>query len=172
MLRVILCRKTMQLIGQVGLVIMMGWFPSYCLADEILFKDKGVQAGTVTDEDEQTVTIRFPRDSIQSVVKMQKGAPLVQKSDPQLIRETRAASTKNRTSGEKPSGIQGRPHIPRSCFRGPKESRKRARGLVVHHPLPPNLPQKGPSKNNSCKKNWVEYRVLFNGRGSPWLTGG
>ena len=87
MLRVILCRKTMQLIVQVGLFMMMGWFTSSCLADEILFKDKGIQAGTVIDDDKQAVTNRFPTDSSRSAVRTQQGVLLAQKSDTQLILE-------------------------------------------------------------------------------------
>lgn len=46
------------------------WFSYPCLADEILFQDqKAPQIGTVVNEDEQSVTIRFPRDSIKSIRK-------------------------------------------------------------------------------------------------------
>ncbi len=42
--------------------------PGY--AEEIIFKDeKGVQTGIVIEEDEKTVTIRFPRKSIKSIVR-------------------------------------------------------------------------------------------------------
>jgi hypothetical protein len=45
-------------------------FPYRCLADEILFQDqKASQIGTVVNEDEQSVTIRFPRESIKSITK-------------------------------------------------------------------------------------------------------
>ncbi len=85
-LRAILSRETRQVISRIGLVILVaGWFPANSFADEILFKAKGVQVGTVLEEDEQTVTIRFPKESIQSVVRMQKGAPPAQKSDAQLL---------------------------------------------------------------------------------------
>lgn len=50
------------------------WFSYPCLADEILFQDqKAPQIGTVVKEDEQSVTIRFPRDSIKSIKKSREG---------------------------------------------------------------------------------------------------
>lgn len=54
------------------LIVLMGGLllsPGY--ADEIIFKEKGVQTGMILEEDEQTVTIRFSRESIQSMVKSQ-----------------------------------------------------------------------------------------------------
>jgi hypothetical protein len=46
------------------------WFSYPCLADEIVFQDqKAPQIGTVVNEDEQSVTIRFPRDSIRFIRK-------------------------------------------------------------------------------------------------------
>jgi hypothetical protein len=54
---------------------------STCYADGIIFKDqKGVQIGTVLEEDEQTVTIQFPRESIQSIVKNQEGVSSAEKT--------------------------------------------------------------------------------------------
>ncbi|MEF9437246.1 MAG: hypothetical protein L0922_00295 [Candidatus Mariimomonas ferrooxydans] len=53
--------------------------PGY--AEEIIFKDeKGVQTGTVLEEDEKTVTIRFPRKSIKSIVRGQEEAAAVEKN--------------------------------------------------------------------------------------------
>jgi hypothetical protein len=51
------------------------WFSYPCLADEILFQDqKAPQTGTVVNEDEQSVTIRFSRESIKSIKKSPEGA--------------------------------------------------------------------------------------------------
>jgi hypothetical protein len=50
-----------------GLLLSPRWSP--CWADEIVLKEQGVHTGTVLEEDEQTVTIRFPREAIQSIVK-------------------------------------------------------------------------------------------------------
>ena len=50
------------------------WLSSSCLADEILFQDqKAPQIGTVLNEDEQSVTIRFSRESIKSITRNQEG---------------------------------------------------------------------------------------------------
>lgn len=63
---------TKHVIG-LGLVILIAQLlPTLCYADEILFKGEGVQKGTVLEEDEEGVTIRFPRDSIRSIVKTPK----------------------------------------------------------------------------------------------------
>jgi hypothetical protein len=67
------------------LFIMIGCLPSNIFGDEIQFRDKGVHLGTILEEDEQTVTIRLPKESIKSVVRTQKEAPLVQKSDRQVL---------------------------------------------------------------------------------------
>ncbi|MGE5254369.1 MAG: carboxypeptidase-like regulatory domain-containing protein [Planctomycetaceae bacterium] len=52
-----------------------GSLPSPCGADEILFKDQGVHVGTVIEENDQTVTVQFPRASIQSIVRTPQGSP-------------------------------------------------------------------------------------------------
>jgi hypothetical protein len=53
-------------------LVCLSSFP--CLADEILFQDqKGVQTGVVVGEDDQSVTIRFPRDAIKSITRSEKG---------------------------------------------------------------------------------------------------
>ncbi len=52
------------------IILMPGLRQSPCYADEIKFKDRTrVQVGIVTEEDEDTVTIRFPRESIRSIVR-------------------------------------------------------------------------------------------------------
>lgn len=49
------------------------WLAYPCSADEIVFQDLKVsQHGTIVNEDEQTVTIRFPRESIKSITKSQE----------------------------------------------------------------------------------------------------
>ncbi len=54
---------------------------STCYAEEIIFKDeKGVQTGTVLEEDEKTVTIRFPRKSIKSIVRGQEEVSSAEKN--------------------------------------------------------------------------------------------
>lgn len=66
---------TMRIVGTMYLIALMTVLAvSPCLADEIIFKDQGgIQTGTVLDEDEDTVTIRFPRERIQSIVREQAG---------------------------------------------------------------------------------------------------
>jgi hypothetical protein len=50
------------------LIILISLYFSPCLADEILFQNqKALQTGVVVDEDLQSVTIRFPREEIQSI---------------------------------------------------------------------------------------------------------
>lgn len=58
-----------------------------CDADEVLFKDEGVHAGTVIEENEHTVTIQFPRESIQSIVRSSQGPPSVSKPDDRFQEE-------------------------------------------------------------------------------------
>jgi hypothetical protein len=56
--------------------ILVAMVPACGFGDEITFKEKGVLTGTVVEENANSVTIRFPRDSIQSVVKKEpKGFP-------------------------------------------------------------------------------------------------
>jgi hypothetical protein len=57
-------------------------FPFPCFADEILFQNqKGSQTGVVVGEDNQSVTIRFPREAIKSIVRRgdQSSTPLSDK---------------------------------------------------------------------------------------------
>jgi hypothetical protein len=50
------------------------WLSCSCLADEILFQDqKDRQIGTILNEDEQSVTIRFSRESIKSITRNEEG---------------------------------------------------------------------------------------------------
>ena len=50
------------------LAALSGLGTSLCSADDILFQDqKGPQAGVILQEDDKTVTIRFPRQSIRSM---------------------------------------------------------------------------------------------------------
>jgi hypothetical protein len=50
------------------LILLFSLCPSMCIADEVLFKNqKASQTGVVVQEDPQSVTIRFPRDEIQSI---------------------------------------------------------------------------------------------------------
>jgi hypothetical protein len=58
-----------------------------CDADEVLFKDEGVHAGTVIEENEHTVTIQFPRESIQSIVRSSQGPPSVSRPDDRFQEE-------------------------------------------------------------------------------------
>ena len=170
MLRVILCRKTMQLIGQVGLVIMMGWFPSYCLADEILFKDKGVQRGTVTAEDEQTVTIRFPRDSIQSVVKMQKGTPLVQKSDPQLIEKFEQLQQRIERLERNQAESKETAHSP-VLLPPPERKQEESQGIGRSSPPPPEPAPKGALQEQLLQEELGRVQGLIQWQGKPLADG-
>jgi hypothetical protein len=64
-------------IGGLGVLTLLFWaWLSYpCLGDEIVFRDqKAPQTGTVVNEDGQSVTIRFSRDSIKSIRKSSEGA--------------------------------------------------------------------------------------------------
>ncbi|MEE8423475.1 MAG: hypothetical protein V3S49_02955 [Thermodesulfobacteriota bacterium] len=73
---------TMRLVRGLCLIMLVcGLLLSPGYADEIIFKDdKGVQTGTVIGEDEKTVTIRFPRKSIKSIVSGQEEAATVEKN--------------------------------------------------------------------------------------------
>jgi hypothetical protein len=55
-------------IGLVFVIILTCLFSFPCIADEILFQNqKGSQIGVVVGEDDQSVTIRFPKEAIKSV---------------------------------------------------------------------------------------------------------
>ena len=98
-MRAILHRETWQLIGQAALIIILGWFRSYGIADDTVFKDKGVQPSTLTDEYKKTGINRFPTDSNRSAIGKQQGEVLSPKiGHTTNIRETGAALKKNRTS--------------------------------------------------------------------------
>lgn len=73
---------TMRLVMSLCVIILVcGLLLSPGYAEEITFKDeKGVQTGTVLEEDEKTVTIRFPRESIKSIVRGQEEAVTVEKN--------------------------------------------------------------------------------------------
>lgn len=73
---------TQELFRNIAMVVLMVLLlcSSQGHADEILFKDQGVQIGTVLKIDEQTVTVRFPRDSITSVVRDQEGVSAREKA--------------------------------------------------------------------------------------------
>lgn len=54
--------------GFVSVIILSLLFSFPCFADEILFqKQKGSQTGVVVGEDNQSVTIRFPKEAIKSI---------------------------------------------------------------------------------------------------------
>jgi hypothetical protein len=56
--------------GFVCVIILSLLFSSPCLADEILFQNQKVsQTGVVIGEDDQSVTIRFPKEAIKSIKK-------------------------------------------------------------------------------------------------------
>ena len=62
-----------QLMGIIGLtmwMVVLSTFP--CQADEITFKRQGIQFGTVLEQDEQTITVRFAKEAIKSVVRGQR----------------------------------------------------------------------------------------------------
>jgi len=66
------------------ILLLIGPLQSPAYADEILFKGQGAHVGTVIEENEGTVTIRFPRESIQSIIRSPQGAPYVSKSNEPL----------------------------------------------------------------------------------------
>lgn len=78
-LRMAMTMKTQEAPGFIKLIWILGVFLisagsvlGTSLADEIRFKDAGaMQAGTVLEEDDRAVTIRFPRESITSIVRKQ-----------------------------------------------------------------------------------------------------
>ena len=60
-------------LGILTLLLLLG-LAHLSLADEIVFQDqKASQIGTVVTEDEQSVTIKFSRDSISSITRTQEG---------------------------------------------------------------------------------------------------
>ncbi len=66
----------------IGLIMLMtGLLLSPCYADEVIFKNQGVQTGTVVEIGEQSVTIRFPRESIQSILMSQEGVSSPEKKE-------------------------------------------------------------------------------------------
>jgi len=67
------CMYTKNLMRDLYLTVLMGGLLlSPCYADEIIFKDEGVQTGTVLEEDERSVIIRFPKESVQSIIRSQE----------------------------------------------------------------------------------------------------
>lgn len=61
------CMAGRQLIMGIGLMLMAGLWLSPCYGDEITFKDENnAKIGTVIEMDEETVTIRFSRESGQN----------------------------------------------------------------------------------------------------------
>jgi hypothetical protein len=169
-LKTILRRETRKLIGQVGLIILTGWIPSYCFADEILFKDKGVQVGTVVNEDEQTVTIRFPRDSIQSVVRIQKGAPLVQKSDAQLLEKVEQLQQRiERLEAKQAEPKESGPSpilVPR--LEGKQEE---GQGIGRSSPPPPQSASKGTIQEQLLQEELGRVQGLIQWQGKPLADG-
>ncbi|MBI4767807.1 MAG: hypothetical protein HY787_24960 [Deltaproteobacteria bacterium] len=169
-LRTILRRETRQLIGQLGLIIMMGWFLSNCFADEILFKGKGAQVGTVMDEDEQTVTVRFPRDSIQSVVREKKGEPLVQKPDAKLVEKVehlqqRIENLERKQAESKETGL---PLVPL-----PQSERKQEEGQRIGRSLPPpsEPAPKGAIQEQLLQEELGRVQGLIQWQGKPLADG-
>jgi len=70
-----------QLMMGIGLMLMAGLWLSPCYADEITFKDENnANIGTVIEIDEETVTIRFSRESIKSIVMIKEGVPSPEKT--------------------------------------------------------------------------------------------
>jgi len=76
-------KQLMRIIGLTMWMVVLLSFP--CYADEITFKRQGIQFGTVLEQDEQTITVRFPKEAIKSVVRGQKEVPSGKKTrDPEL----------------------------------------------------------------------------------------
>jgi len=73
---------TMRLVRVLCLIMLVyGLLLSPGYAEKIIFEDgKGVQTGTVIEEDEKTVTIRFPVKSIKSIVRGQEEAATLEKN--------------------------------------------------------------------------------------------
>jgi len=63
-------KQLMRIIGLTMWMVVLSTFP--CQADEITFKRQGIQFGTVLEQDEQTITVRFAKETIKSVVRGQK----------------------------------------------------------------------------------------------------
>lgn len=77
------CMVIKQLIrGLASIVLMACLLLSLAYADEIIFKDqKGAKGGTVLEIDEDSVTIRFPRESIQSIIMSPEGVSAPEKKE-------------------------------------------------------------------------------------------
>lgn len=77
-------KQLMRIIGLTIWMVVLSTFP--CQADEITFKHQGIQVGTVLEQDEQTITIRFAKETIKSVVMGQKEVSSGKKTqDPDLV---------------------------------------------------------------------------------------
>lgn len=107
------------------LAVSLAWLCSYpCFADEILFQNpKGLQTGTVVGENDQSVTIRFPRDAIKSIIRSgNEGAASpsgrvlweegkdylilkIPRSSIQILRQENAAGTAPMEPGPTSSGL-------------------------------------------------------------------
>jgi hypothetical protein len=73
------------------IILMTGLMLSPCYADEILFKDQtGAKIGTVLEIDEETVTIRFPKELIKSVI-MSRGGVSYPEKDEILFKDEKGA---------------------------------------------------------------------------------
>ena len=173
-MRAILYRETWQLIGQAGLILMMGWFPSYSFADEALFKDKGVQAGSLTEEYKKTGINRFPTDSNQSVVKKQQGVLLAQKSDTQLILEKleqleqRIERLEKKQAEPKQTGLSPtvlpRPEV--------KEVKKEeGKGIGSSSPSSPKSAQKGDLHEQLLREELGSVEGVILWQGKPLVNG-
>ncbi len=76
-------KQLMRIIGLTMWMVALSTFP--CQADEITFKRQGIQFGTVLEQDEQTITVRFAQEAIKSVVMGQKEVSSGKKTpDPEL----------------------------------------------------------------------------------------
>lgn len=170
-MRAILHRETWQLIGQAGLILMMGWFPSYSFADEALFKDKGVQAGTLTEEYKKTGVNRFPTDSNQSVVKKQQGVLLAQKSDTQLILEKleqlekRIERLEKKQAEPKQTGLSPVP-LPR-----PEVKQEEGKGIGSASPALPESAKKGDLHEQLLQEEWGSVQGVILWQGKPLVNG-
>ncbi len=173
LLRAIFCRETRRLIGPMGLIIILtGWFPYCCLADDLPLKDKGVQVAPAIDENDQPVTHRLPRDSKPSVVITQPGTLLAQKSDTQLILEKleqlqqRIERLEKKQAEPKGTGLPPTP-LPRS--ESPKEERKSYGGLRL--PPPPEPAAKGTIHEQLLQEELGRVQGIIQWKGKP-LVGG
>jgi hypothetical protein len=167
----------------VFVMILICLFAFPCFADEILFQNqKGPQTGVVVGEDDQSVTIRFPKEAIKSVAKSKKepSAPFsghviweegkdflilkIPRSSIRVITQktvTPAPSMKQESaSPENPSGAPANMNAQQELL---KEEMGSAEGVILW--------QKKPLKNRPVKIVLERYTGFSRAALEKWFAG-